>query len=231
MKDSIKQAIRRMLLRGGLRIYSVNKFGLDVESEVRRFLGGELRTIFDVGANTGQSALRFSGAFPTSDIYSFEPVPDTFAALKQNTSGIRHVRTFQCAMGAKPDRAKIFLGDVSQKNSMVAETGKSVDVEVKTIDGFCDENGIKAIDFLKIDVEGFEFQVLDGAAKMLDGHVKFIYCECALSHSDEEPHIELTKLQARLNPDFVAACFYPEAFSYGSCYGNALFMHRSLVPR
>src|SRR6266478_2356524 len=128
MKDSIKRAIRRLLLRRGLRIYSVNKFALDVESDVRKFFAGEFRTIFDVGANTGQSALRFAEAFPSSDIYSFEPVPDTFAALKRNTANNPRVRTFQCAMGAKPDRAKIYLGDLSQKNSMVAETGQSVEV-------------------------------------------------------------------------------------------------------
>src|SRR5947209_19432932 len=138
MNDSIKRTIRRALLRRGLRIYSVNKFGLDVESDVRKFVAGEFRTIFDVGANTGQSAIRFGEAFPTSDIYSFEPVPDTFEALKRTTASNPRVHTFQCAMGAKPDRAKIYLGEVSQKNSMVAETGKSVEVEVKTIDGFCE---------------------------------------------------------------------------------------------
>ena len=43
-----------------------------------------------------------------------------------------------------------------------------MDVEVKTIDGFCGEQGITRIDFLKIDVEGFEEDVLAGAEKMLD---------------------------------------------------------------
>jgi hypothetical protein len=61
--------------------------GLSLAYDLKRILGDvPVNTIFDVGANIGQTALYFNKHFPGADIYSFEPVKATFNTLK-NTVG------------------------------------------------------------------------------------------------------------------------------------------------
>jgi len=56
-------------------------FAVDIQST---FPGYKIKTIFDVGANVGQSAKKFLVQFPGSHIYCFEPVTDTFRLLSNN---------------------------------------------------------------------------------------------------------------------------------------------------
>jgi tRNA1(Val) A37 N6-methylase TrmN6 len=59
--------------------------GLDLAYDLKRILdGNQLQTVFDVGANVGQTALYFNKHFPNANIYSFEPVKGTFGTLESN---------------------------------------------------------------------------------------------------------------------------------------------------
>ena len=62
---------------------------------------------------------------------------------------------------------KSFHGHHSLGDTSVSPTVEKIDVEVDTVDRYCASNGIERIDFLKIDVEGFEEDVLRGATTML----------------------------------------------------------------
>jgi len=127
-----------------------------------------MRTVFDVGANVGQSALRYAEFFPGARIHSFEPVRSTFEILERNTRSMPNITAHRIAMGSGSGRAMISLQPNSQHNSLlVKQNGSSEEVEVSSLDAFCMERGIATIDFLKIDTEGYEFQVLGGAARML----------------------------------------------------------------
>src|SRR4051812_36845319 len=65
-------------------------------------------TIFDVGANVGQTALKFAIAFPEARIFCFEPVTSTLRKLGKNVQGFRSITCHQLALGAEAGEATIY---------------------------------------------------------------------------------------------------------------------------
>lgn len=63
------------------------------------------------------------------------------------------------------------------RKHVVTSTDEGIQFETKRLDDYCDENGIKAIDFIKIDVEGMEIDVLDGGKKIIEKTAKIIQFE------------------------------------------------------
>jgi precorrin-6B methylase 2 len=59
----------------------------------------DIKVVFDVGANIGQTATTFNDSFTTAQIYSFEPVKNTFESLVANTRKYDRVKCFQLALG------------------------------------------------------------------------------------------------------------------------------------
>src|SRR2546423_14886944 len=95
------RAVNRLLGRLGWRIVSVDRLGLELEQDLQRLIAANpVGCVFDVGANVGQSAQRFSRAFPSAQIYSFEPVKKTFDQLQARTAELPNVRVINRAMGA-----------------------------------------------------------------------------------------------------------------------------------
>jgi FkbM family methyltransferase len=137
--------------------------------------------IFDVGAHKGESVLFFRDIYKTAKIFSFEPEPSNFEALaivsKQNDAS-----AFNVAVGDADEVAFFYRQEISHLGGLLpinhgstdslgyAARAKNEKIEVKKIrlDTFCGENGVKHIDILKIDVQGFEVGVLKGAEKTLE---------------------------------------------------------------
>jgi FkbM family methyltransferase len=131
------------------------------------------KLLFDVGANCGFLALRHGLADPEVQVVCFEPHPRTFAILQRNIElnnlSLR-VRPVQCAVGATSGKCRIELDAESSMAFMAKDTGStsrpSLEVSVVSLDNFCREQGVWP-DVLKIDVEGFEVEVLHGATECL----------------------------------------------------------------
>ena len=145
--------------------------------DARSFLGEirevlpklEVATAFDVGANVGQSLRRFGPAFPKAVIHAFEPAPETFAALSARYGASPSVRLHRLALGAAEGRALITDREKDTGNQIVEDAGgqPTREIEMTTGDAFCAAAGIAEIDFLKIDTEGHDLDVLRGFARML----------------------------------------------------------------
>lgn len=129
-------------------------------------------TVFDVGANTGvytvQQARR--GAY----VYAFEPNPDCYRRLLKsvrfnNLEG--RVTAVQCALGATAGPAELIIpGQLTLLGSLRPEwrdwapdAGARFAIEVQTVDQVVRTYAINRIDLLKIDAEGFEVDILEGA--------------------------------------------------------------------
>ncbi len=135
-------------------------------------------TTFDVGANVGIfSALLSRQVGSEGSVYAFEPVQETFCRLLENL-GLNHcqnVSANQMALSSKPGSLtmNVFEPKYSAWNSFghpqFGEVKPINTEKVKTIslDKFCKERQIGKINFLKIDVEGFEKDVLQGTADLL----------------------------------------------------------------
>jgi FkbM family methyltransferase len=141
-------------------------YGLDFIGEVAvRLPKLQLKTIFDVGAWYGITAMQFSDAFPDATVYAFEPVKGNFERMRHNLSGKPQVKTFELAIGAEPGKGHIQIEPVhtSTGHLLNQATNSSQSVNIDTLDRFCYMRCIDAIDLLKVDVEGRELDVLVGA--------------------------------------------------------------------
>lgn len=152
-------------------------FYRDEFSALRRLIG-DGDTVFDLGANIGLHATLFSRwVGKNGNVFAFEPVPDTAWQLRETLALNRcsNVEVFELAILDKTSTAEMNIFDPKYAawNSFgkpkygEVEPSGAIKVPVQTLDTFCKEKQIKRINFLKIDVEGFEKSVLQGARGLL----------------------------------------------------------------
>lgn len=155
--------------------------------------------IFDVGANDGRTVRTLMALLPAPRIFAFEPVAATREVLRQATRRWPNVSIHPCALGAEPGSADIHLHDLAVMNSFVTapEGGGGMEtVEIRTVDGMMRESGVERVDFLKVDTEGFELEVLKGASEALSqGRIGIIQLEFHLTAAEG-----LQRLHAFLAP-------------------------------
>jgi FkbM family methyltransferase len=168
-----------------------NAYGYDAFADIKRLSQAwqySIDVFFDVGANVGETIARARHNFGGCRIIAFEPHPKTFGQLTYNMEKIPNVELLNVALGSEIGEKILFEYDASQINSLLPnaqfavrfskDVGKQIQVDCTTIDRFCSDRGIKKIDILKIDTEGFDFDVLKGATSMLAQQaIKFIYFE------------------------------------------------------
>ncbi|SOE23309.1 methyltransferase, FkbM family [Spirosomataceae bacterium TFI 002] len=143
------------------------------------------KVIFDVGANIGEYCIDLRSVFGSSPtIYAFEPIAQTYEMLVENCRDI-DIKTINIGLGDKDEITSFFINPsqhtfaskFSRQNSE-AELHTKVDVKINRIDSFCKNQNLTNIDFLKLDIEGNEFNALKGAEEMLAaGKIKFIQFE------------------------------------------------------
>ena len=190
--------------------------------------------IADIGANVGQSALKFSNHFPNAIIYSLEPVLSTYQEMKQNTEGNANIRTYQLAAGAEEGEFEITHQANSQWNSLdpsINNNAKQANattekVQVITMDRFAKVQGIERIHLLKTDTEGFEMQVFRGANHLLRNRlVDHIYVETGFMQGDSQ-HTNFCEILMYLQGfQYQFAGMFELSYSpnYEVYYANALF--------
>jgi len=179
---SFRKNLNRMLKP--LTGYEISKveFGRDLWPDVKTVLADcEIKTVFDVGANEGQSAREFLRHFPAAKIFSFEPTPATFQSLKSLAGSEPRLTAVNQALGETPGKVSFNENAFHQTNSIlpsnrqgeeyvgpaVTEHQRKIEVEMTTLDAFCRQTSVERIDLLKVDVQGFELSVLKGAQETL----------------------------------------------------------------
>lgn len=147
-------------------------------------------TVIDIGANVGNYSCLLKSLSPAARIFAFEPHPLTFKRLKESAAS-NNFTAVNAACGSERSVAKLYDhrtdGDLGTEHASMfqdviegvhADASKSWDITVTTLDSFVEENDIRHIDLLKIDVEGGEMNVLLGARKSLDKKmIDFIHFE------------------------------------------------------
>jgi FkbM family methyltransferase len=151
------------------------------------FVGLEFASIVDVGANVGQFSLFASHRWPAATIHAFEPLPDQaerFAAVHGS-----RVTLHRCALGESPASLPIHVASRKDSSSLLplGQRQKSmfgmdevdqIEVPVKRLDAVLKTADLPQASLLKVDVQGFEYEVLRGAGELLR-HFSHIYVEAS----------------------------------------------------
>jgi FkbM family methyltransferase len=160
-----------------------------VNSILKKYIKIQNPIIFDIGANIGKYSANLKKAFPYARICAFEPNPNTFKSLCENSKNL-NIECYKLGFSAEVCTHKIYTyaeDDSSEhasiyKNVLLdlhrADKVIEMEFEATTLNNFCCTNQIQHIDFIKIDTEGHELEVLKGAREMISlDRIDFIQFE------------------------------------------------------
>lgn len=238
VKRRVKAHVNKALENAmGVRLYSIRAHAREDWYDIKKS-GCLIETIFDVGANIGQSARKFREAFPRANIYCFEPVRDPFQELQTTLRGDSHVQCFQVALGSTSGFGKIYLTDHSTTSSLVEpENSRGFEeVPIDTIDSFCEAHALDRIDLLKVDAEGFDLEVLKGAASLLSAaRVAFVLVEVGF-HPGDTRHVLFDHAREFLMPHgFSVYGFYDQNLEWSGesrlRFANVCFANETAFKR
>jgi FkbM family methyltransferase len=181
----------------------------------------EIATVLDVGADIGDSALEWHRKLPNAKVFSFEPLPDSFQKMKNRLAGQPWWQGFCLAAGSASGTEQIHRSEYSLSSSLLPmadlhktnypyTAGASLQqIEVARLDDVLEKEGIRGPFLLKLDVQGFEIQALEGAVNTLK-QCHAIVCETSF--------VELYKGQKLFGE--VAAFLNHSGFAYQGSAGQ-----------
>lgn len=167
----------------GFNVFDIMKGGYSISSH--RIVRGiavhcnDLRTIIDVGANQGQFALASTKEFPQANIISFEPLPEQYEKFKFNLKKFKNVEIHNVALGNEPGIIDFYRNEHSHASSAlliseeqkkaIPETAKTTRIQVRVdrLDEILSKRELHGATLLKLDVQGYERNVLEGSANLL----------------------------------------------------------------
>ena len=141
------------------------------------------RVIWDIGANIGAAALYFAARFPGARIHCFEPARGNFEMLERNVAPNPAIRAHHAALGASNGELEIHASDNARNFggfSFHYDGAAVVPVErvpMLTAERVIAAGQAPAPDFIKIDVEGAEYDILTAFPRELLGQVRWIVGE------------------------------------------------------
>lgn len=168
-------------------------FGRNWMFDLKRILNEQPQIIIDAGANVGQISMDLSNWFPKAKIYAFEPVKKTFDQLLKNANGAKYIKCINEALGSKNEKLTISLNSEHTINSLkTTPFGESAigneEINVIRLDDYLKTQHINHIDILKIDVEGFEFEVLEGCGALIKNNIRCILLEVGYEREPTKVH-------------------------------------------
>lgn len=139
-----------------------------LREELERLPSGSVYV--DVGANLGLTSVMAARVIPLGTLIAIEASPRNFECLRQTLkrTGISNCNAVLCAIGEKEGEIGIVDSEFAA-GSYVSESG-GVRVPMRTLDCLLDGLGTAAPNLIKIDVEGFELEVLRGCRKLIEDH-------------------------------------------------------------
>lgn len=151
----------------------------------------DFASVIDVGANHGQFALFALHRFPHAQLHCFEPQPAAHAVLRRVLSEMPSTRLIQAALGSKRSGAQVMhVSRLDDSSSLLPITARyttafpgtqevtCINVPVMRLDDALDANALPRPCLLKLDVQGYELEVLRGGDRVLR-NVDEIFAECS----------------------------------------------------
>jgi FkbM family methyltransferase len=211
--------------------------GIDWLWDLRRAGVGVTPVVFDVGANEGQTTTGVLETFPRATVHAFEPVRRTFELLQRNVAANGGVHCNHLAVSDTSAPVQMLSSSNSQLSraaspSEVASGDRTLEgVEGTTVDAYCAQRGIRAIDVLKTDTEGFDVRVLKGAEGLLRAKaVRWVLAEVTFDPTDRS-HSQFSEIEPWLTGRGMEIYAFYDAYHVDErrhlLFCNALFTQRA----
>lgn len=142
--------------------------------------------IMDVGANIGTTALTFAQLASKGRVIAFEPNSTNFKRLSENASlnQAKNISLNNVGLGSKDEQVKLYVIDETNpgmnrilNGASVQDSVRSEVITIKRLDDFLTKEALERVDLVKIDVEGYEFNVLKGAERILNEFKPVLFIE------------------------------------------------------
>ena len=136
--------------------------------------------ILEAGAHIGRNTVKFAKLFTEGIIYAFEPVPNLYKELKENTKIFSNVKTFNMALSDREEEITLYVS--SGRSTALSSLYKPLDENLAkhpetifekikvfstTIDAWAIAHNIQNIDFIWLDLQGAELKALHGGQNIL----------------------------------------------------------------
>lgn len=158
---------------------------------------GEDAVIFDCGAASGDTVAKFLPYIPEGKIYAFEPGDDAFAALSRKYGG--DPRVVPVKKGLYRYDGELGFVDTGNSGSGYVSENSEFKIEVVGIDSFVNALGISRVDWIKMDIEGAEYDALVGAEET----IRRFKPRLAISiYHRPEDMVEIPRLVRRICPGY-----------------------------
>lgn len=246
-KGDFKHQIQKLLGKTGYTLKRIDK-GVSFDDPYamqRGLLGPDIDTIFEIGAADGTDTENYCRDYPQAHVYAFEPLDESFAKVEARVAANPRLKPFQLALSDREGEATFFVAEWDDSSSLLPprETGSNFDayqktkgeqtVKTMTLDAFRDREGIDRIELLKVDAQGAELSILNGAEKTFDAgaiDVVFIEVQFLPSYEGAARYDELATFL--YSKGFHLHNFYDLQHNHRGrlCWGDALFVHDSFEP-
>jgi FkbM family methyltransferase len=227
---------------GSLKKIRKGEFKKDCFETQKSIAGNKSSIIFDVGANRGDVTQKYNLLFPDSKIFAFEPFPDHAQIFRSNFSLRKNIELHEMALSNIVGTLDFHVNKSSDTNSLLKSTkiGASSDeqcrtqskitVNVNTLDNFCKERNISNIDILKLDVQGSELNILQGANDLLSQRkIKLIYTEAYFKEQYENQPLFFQICEYLLKRGFYLEDIYNPYYNQQQIlWCDALFVHSEI---
>lgn len=181
----MKKIILRIFKKLGYRISKgkINYNGLIVEHDFeikhKWLIDRRIKTVLDIGANTGQFASKVRALFPSAQIYSFEPIQSVYDQLNKKFEFDSKFKAFNIGLGNSKGKVSFFQNGFSDSSSLLpmkklhkesfpkTTNEKEIKIQIDQLDNIINDLVLESPILIKIDVQGFEDKVISGGEKVI----------------------------------------------------------------
>ena len=152
--------------------------------------------VIDVGGHIGLFSLYVSQFCKSGKIFTFEPVKENFQLLSENVSlnNLSNLKTFNLAVSNSNSSRKLYLNEDDAGHSMFSESSQSITVNSISLKQIFDDNDITHCDFLKLDCEGSEYEIIKNLPKEYFKKIKKMIIEYHMADTHPELLSELMEI-------------------------------------
>ena len=193
IKSILKSFIKKILITRGSVIKPYNEYEEKLEKvKYNWLLNQNINTVIDIGASDGGYAMKVRNLFPHAKIFSFEPIPESYKKLNDKFKSDENFKAFNIAVGNTTGKSEFYQNNYVGSSSFLEMSTLHIDaypytkdcskieVNVDKLDNIIKANELVPNVILKIDVQGYEKYVLEGAEDLLK-NIKIIFTEVSFN--------------------------------------------------